>query len=113
MTTTISLLCPEGIVLAADSREGIIDPYTGNYLKIRDNVKKIISLKNTAGVAMSCWGLATVSEAEKPDKDIIPFLEEFNNTTLEKGDRIEQVANCIMHSFRVSIFLIKWSISRI
>lgn len=91
MTTTISLLCPQGIVLATDTRESIRNPFNGEIEINRDGVEKIIQLSNSDNVGISCWGLAEVEEEGQQKKDIIPFLNEFN-ATITKGDNVDAVA---------------------
>jgi len=91
LTTTISLLCPKGIVLAADTRETIRNKYTGDIDVNRDDVEKIICLSNSDNVGISCWGLAEVEEEGQQKKDIIPFLKEFD-ATITKGDNVDAVA---------------------
>lgn len=73
MTTTITILCPEGIILAADSRETLRDRFTSDIISYRDGVDKILQLTKPKNMGISCWGLAEIAEQNQPKKDIIPI----------------------------------------
>jgi len=92
LTSTITILCPEGIVLAADTRETTINRDTHEILCYRDNVKKIYSVKKGTNVGISCWGLAEVERACKPKKDTIPFLREFSHLYVKRGDTVDTIS---------------------
>lgn len=92
MTSTITLLCPKGIVLATDTRETIRDKYTGDIIKHRDGVQKIYQVKHNTNVGISCWGLAEVVSQGQSKKDIVPYLEEFDSSVVEEGDTVDTIA---------------------
>ena len=92
MTTTITLLCPEGIILAADSRETLRDKYTGEIISYKDKVDKILELSKNRFTGISCWGLAEIEEDENAKKDILPFLKEFESSTINEKDDVDSIA---------------------
>ena len=56
MTATLTLSCPEGMVLATDRRITSVDQY-GNVLAFEDNVDKIFKFAELP-IGISYWGLA-------------------------------------------------------
>lgn len=92
MTSTITLLCPEGIVMATDMRETLLDTTTWEIIRYRDKVKKIFHVKKKTNVGISCWGLAEIRRRGMPKKDIIPYLKEFDRSIAERGDTVDILA---------------------
>jgi hypothetical protein len=86
------LLCPEGIILAADMRETTMNTITAEIIGFRDKVKKIYRVKKKTNVGISCWGLAEVRRTGVPNKDIVPYLAEFDHSSIERGDTVDAIA---------------------
>lgn len=85
------MLCPQGIVLAADMRETTIYPTWQNRLPlVKDNIKKIYPFKQ-GNIGISCWGLAEIT-TETNKKDIVSYLEEFDNSKVKEGFTLDDVA---------------------
>lgn len=92
MTSTITILCPEGVVLATDTRETTFYPlWQQKAPDIKDGVKKIYPFKHGTNVAISCWGLAEIITKEKK-QDIIPFLQQFDETKIKEGFTVDEIA---------------------
>jgi hypothetical protein len=87
LTSTFTILCPHGIVLAADSAATKRNPIT-NEIEGEPilNFKKIYQFSKTS-FGISCWGLGTIQ-----DKPILKFLAEFEESSVEKTDTLDQVA---------------------
>jgi hypothetical protein len=79
-------------VLAADMRETTVDTITGHITGFRDGIRKIYYVKKKTDVGISCWGLAEVTRAGLPDKDIMPYLAEFDRSFVEAGDSVDDIA---------------------
>lgn len=95
MTSTITLLCPQGIVLATDMRETkFYREWEKKEPEVKDGIKKIYAFKNDTNVAASCWGLAEIA-TKKERTDILPFLEGFDNENLKKGFTIDDIAKSL------------------
>jgi hypothetical protein len=93
VTSTITITCPEGLVLATDMRETTLyPPWMKKDPEIKDNVEKIYPFKNETKVAVSCWGLGEIVEGTNKT-DIIPFLEAFDKAKIKKGFTVDDVAN--------------------
>ena len=92
MTSTISILCPSGIVLATDMRETLFYKiWEQKKPVVTDDVKKIYPFKHETNVAASCWGLAEINtKTEKTD--IIPFLERFDDANVKTGLTVDDIA---------------------
>lgn len=88
MTSTVTLLCPEGIVLGADMRITKIDPHTHQILDYKDGVKKIYRVKKNTQVGISYWGLA-----EYRNKKILQHLKDFDRLSVKKDDTVDDIAN--------------------
>jgi len=86
LTSTFTILCPYGIVLAADSIGTIRNPFSGEVEKIIPNIQKIYGFSKV-GFGTSFWGLGFVG-----DKPILDFLAEFEESSVEKTDTLDQVA---------------------
>lgn len=93
VTSNLTLLCPEGIVVAADMRETKIFP---DWMKMKpettDGVQKIYPLTKNIKVAISCWGVAEVTIDETEKKNIISYLAEFEKSKLQTGCTVDTVA---------------------
>ena len=98
LTSTITLLCPEGIVLATDMRETIIDKYTGDIIRYRDGVQKIYRVKKNTNAGISCWGLAEIASQNAQRKDIVPYLKEFDRSSVMRGDTVDVIAEKLKES---------------
>jgi hypothetical protein len=86
MTSTLTLICPEGIVLATDMRITRTDPETGNILDFIDRVPKIYHVeKNNTGI--SYWGLAKIQS-----RQIIQHLKDFEKEHLDQDDSVDKTA---------------------
>ena len=84
MTSSITLSCPEGIVLAADRRCTIL--LGDGAVKFKENIDKIFpSKKIQAGY--SCWGQASIDGV-----DIEDHLEKFEAENVVKTDDVNTVA---------------------
>jgi hypothetical protein len=92
VTSTVTLLCPEGIVMATDSRETTRDRFTGDMMRTRDDVRKIYRVKKQTNIGISCWGLAEIRFQNGTRKDILPYLKEFDNTLVAVGDTVDIIA---------------------
>jgi hypothetical protein len=90
MTSTITILCPQGIVMAADSRISYVDSVTGQPRELMDDVKKIFYLRK-AKVGISYWGLATIQ-----GKPMLDFLQEIEDTFIQEEDKINDVAEKLL-----------------
>lgn len=86
LTSTFTILCPHGIVMAADSAATERDPITNAITNIFPNFQKIYHLSKTS-FGISCWGQGKVQ-----NKLILEFLAEFEKSCVEKADTIDQVA---------------------
>ena len=88
MTATITLSCPEGIVLATDRRITYIDQ-DGNVRGLKDNVNKIYPF-STVSVGASCWGL--YCGRDFGSRTILEILKEFENTIVENSDDVNFIS---------------------
>jgi hypothetical protein len=73
-------------VLAADSVGTIRNPFSGEVEKIIPNIQKIHGFSKV-GFGTSFWGLGVVGDTPIPD-----FLAEFEESSVEKTDTLDQVA---------------------
>jgi len=81
------LLCPEGIVMAADKRITYrLDPLDPMKLGYVDDVTKIYRVQK-ADVGISYWGLAELS-----GKTMLKHLSAFENSSVKKGDTVDDIA---------------------
>lgn len=94
MTTTLSLLCPEGIVMGADSRITRVYSPTNMILSTQDDVLKIYHLEK-CNLGISYWGLAELPRGFDNNISLLNFLNEFERDTVEKIDTINDVAQKI------------------
>jgi len=87
MTSTFVVLCPEGVVIAADSRI-TYQLHPQNHWKIGhiDNVQKIFHLKEP-NVCGSYWGLAEIQ-----GKPILQHLQDFEKSQLSRSDDVDSIA---------------------
>ena len=81
-----TILCPSGIVLAADSAATIRNPISNEVEKIITTVKKIYGVSKT-NFGISCWGLGTIQGSS-----IVSHLAEFEELFIKKTDTIDDVA---------------------
>lgn len=72
--------------MAADSAMTEVYPRTNAILKITPNVRKIYHVSK-ANLGISCWGLAKIQ-----NKLILDFLAEFEESSIDKTDTIDEVA---------------------
>jgi hypothetical protein len=87
LTSTFTILCPYGIVLAADSVGTIRNHFSNEIEKIIPNVQKIYGFSKVP-FGTSFWGLGVVE-----DKPTLDFLAEFEESSVEKTDTLDQVAD--------------------
>ncbi len=80
------MLCPQGIVMSADSRITYIDAITNEILEYVNDVEKVYHVTKV-NVGISYWGLAEIQ-----DKSMIDFFTEFEETQIDEGDSIDGVA---------------------
>ena len=86
LTSIFTILCPHGIVLAADSAATKRNPINFEVESIETNFKKIYCISKT-NFGVSCWGLGKIN-----GKTILDFLAEFEESYVEKADTIDDVA---------------------
>jgi hypothetical protein len=86
LTSTFTILCSQGIVLAADSVGTVRNRYSNEIEKIIPNIQKIYCFSKV-GLGVSFWGLGTIQ-----DKPILHFLEKFEDSEVQKTDSLDQVA---------------------
>jgi hypothetical protein len=92
LTSTFTILCPQGIVLAADSVATIRSPFSLQVEKIIPNIQKIYRFSKKPFGA-SFWGMGIVQ-----NKPILDFLADFEKSSVEKTDTIDQVADKLRNS---------------
>lgn len=85
MTATITLSCPEGIVLATDQRITYVDQ-NGNILGYEDNIDKIFEFSKVP-IGASYWGLASFSSGT-----ILEHLKNFEDKNVESKDDVNSVS---------------------
>jgi len=93
-TSTFTILCPQGIVMAADSAATERNPLTNEITNIIPDFRKIYHISKTS-FGISCWGQGIIQ-----NKTIMEFLSEFENSCVEKGDNIDQVAEKLSEQLR-------------
>jgi hypothetical protein len=86
LTSIFTILCPHGIVLAADSAATKRNPINNEVESIETNFKKIYCISKT-NFGVSCWGLGKIN-----GKIILDFLAEFEESYVEKTDTLDDVA---------------------
>ena len=86
MTSTFTILCPQGIVMATDRRITYVDPITNEILRYVDNIKKIYHVSK-ANMGISYWGLAEIK-----DEPLLDSLAEFEESCIDNADTIDEVA---------------------
>lgn len=87
MTSIFTILCPEGIVMAADSRISYqLYPNNPDILGYDDNVKKIYQFE-TINVGVSYWGLAAFQ-----GETVLEHLEKFDESHANKNDNVDSIA---------------------
>ncbi len=86
MTSTFTILCPQGIVLAADSVATQRNPINNEVEKLIPNIQKIYGFSKVPFGA-SFWGLGTIN-----GKSILDFLAYFEKNGVEKTDALDQIA---------------------
>lgn len=89
MTSTLTLSCPYGIVLAADQRCTILQDNGPKYL---DNVDKIFRVKKLP-IALSFWGTTNFGS-----KDLNEYLEDFYKQKLSQDDDVNSIADKLKNS---------------
>lgn len=95
MSLCITITTPEGIIIAADSRQS----YTNQKQMTRigsDSAIKIFKLGKLAGVTVA--GLAFIKEGEN-NKNISKFIEEFKSTENTDGLTIQEIAKRLKSFF--------------
>jgi hypothetical protein len=109
MTSTITILCPEGIVLATDMREITFhNLWEKKPPDVKDGVKKIYPFTHGTNVAVSCWGLAEII-TKTHRKDIIPFFEEFDKTSVKEGFTVDDIAEELKKTLESIDLMSDWS----
>lgn len=93
MTSTITLSCPSGIVLAADTRITYLDS-NGQIQSFKDDVKKLFYFSESK-VAGSYWGLAELNS-----KSMLEFLADFESSLTEKDD-VNSVSKKLASQLRI------------
>lgn len=93
-TSTFTILCPHGIVMAADSAATERNPLTNEITRIIPDFRKIYHVSKTS-FGISCWGQGIIQ-----NKTVMEFLSEFENSYVEKGDNIDQVAEKLSEQLR-------------
>lgn len=95
MTSTFTILCPEGIVLAADSRI-TYQMYPGNDWKYlyRDDIQKVYPLEKT-GMCLSYWG-----KQPTQDKTMLEHLIAVEDSMFKEEDNVSSVADKLADYFR-------------
>jgi hypothetical protein len=87
LTSTFTILCPQGVVLAADSAVTRRNPFSGDIEEISPNFRKIYKVSKT-NFGISCWGLGKINGAL-----ILDFLAEFEKSSVKTTDSLDQVAD--------------------
>ena len=86
--------CPEGIVLATDTRETTIyENWLDMKPKVVDGIKKIYRVRNKVNVAIACWGLAEIPTTDNKKVDIISYLANFDRSKLGDGETVDSIAD--------------------
>jgi hypothetical protein len=93
MTATITVSCPEGIVLAADKRITYLGP-DGQPPFFVDDIEKVFHFTK-ASVGASYWGLAEIGPVRMLD-----FLSEFESSSLADNDDVNSVAAKLVSRLR-------------
>jgi hypothetical protein len=88
MTATITLSCPEGIVLATDRKITYIDDF-GNVINYERECDKIYQFSKSS-VGASCWGLYRGHDFGS--STILEILKEFENIVVEPGDDVNVIS---------------------
>lgn len=99
MSLAINTTTPEGIVLAADSRQSYRNQKGVSRIG-SDSASKLFSINNRIGVAVT--GLAFIPENGIP-KNISKFIEEFKRETDTEKLTVEQVAQKLHELFNKKI----------
>jgi len=86
MTATLTLSCPEGIVLATDRRATCVD-HDGNIRGYEDNIDKIYEFSKIS-IGASCWGLASFNSIT-----ILDHLKKFEDTMVETNDDVNTISD--------------------
>jgi len=85
MTSTLTLSCPEGIVLATDCRITLVDQ-DGNISGYKDGIDKIYQFSKSV-IGMSYWGLASFSSAT-----ILQHLKKFETSQVTEKDNVHSIS---------------------
>ena len=85
MTATLTLSCPEGIVLATDRRITYVD-HDGNVVGYKDNIDKIYKFSKVP-IGASYWGLASFNS-----RTILDHLKKFEDTKIESSDDVNSIS---------------------
>jgi hypothetical protein len=80
--------------MAADSAATKRDLATNEITEIVPNFRKIYHISKT-NFGISCWGLGTIQE-----KSVLDFLAEFEESSVEKTDSLDQVAGKLSDCLR-------------
>ena len=92
MTSTVTISCPDGIVLSADTR--ITRVRNGEIVCFEDNVTKIFEFRRNQ-VGASYWGLA-----ELDGKPMLDVLSEFDQEVVEGSDDVNTISEKLVGHFR-------------
>jgi hypothetical protein len=83
--------------MAADSAGTKRNPFTNEIEEVIPDVKKICKVSKT-NFGISCWGLGTIQ-----GKPIMDFLTEFEESSVEKSDTLDQVAEKLTTLLRTTM----------
>jgi len=89
MTATITLSCPQGIVLATDRKITYTDP-DGNVVDYEPQLVDKIYRFSKVGAGASCWGLYWGHNFGS--STILEILKEFENTMVENKDDVNIIS---------------------
>jgi hypothetical protein len=86
LTSTLTILCPQGIVMAADSVATKRNPHSNEIEEYIPDFQKIYKISKT-NFGVSCWGLGKIG-----DKTMSEFLTQFEESSVSSTDTLDQVA---------------------
>ena len=86
MTSTITVTCPDGVVLGADKY--ITYPMTPDRRVLKHEIAKKIYLSTKINAGISFWGLAEYGSTKGTD-----FLKEFDENDLSSNDFVDEIAS--------------------
>lgn len=103
MTSTFTILCPQGVVMAADSRiSRQLDPNDPWKLDFKDDCEKICQIEGT-NVAISYWGQATFQ-----GRKMLEVLNDFTEQKVKENDDVNSVAEKIKMHFEGMKDIVKY-----